>query len=63
VANSVVNKIASGLTGVDHETVGELHGFGTSGAEFARHDNFATLGTRLHDEAQDTIAGTEIPSQ
>lgn len=58
VANGVVNEIASGLTRVDHEPVSELHGFGTSSAEFARHNNFATLGTRLHDKAEDTIAGT-----
>jgi hypothetical protein len=43
---------------VDHEAVGELHGLGTGGAELAGDDNLAALGARLHDEAQDTIAGT-----
>jgi hypothetical protein len=58
VANSSVDEIASGLTGVDHETVSELHGLGTSSTELARDNNFATLSTRLHDEAKDTITGT-----
>jgi hypothetical protein len=43
---------------VDHEAINELHGLGTLGTEFARHNHFATLGTALHDEAQHTIAGT-----
>jgi hypothetical protein len=43
---------------VDHEAVGELHGLGTGSTELARDDNLATLGARLHDEAEDTIAGT-----
>jgi hypothetical protein len=58
VAGGAVNEVASGLTGVDHEAVGELHGLGTSSTELTRHNNLATLGTRLHDEAEDTIAGT-----
>jgi hypothetical protein len=43
---------------VDHEAVGELHGLGTGGTELAGDDNLATLGAALHDEAEDTIAGT-----
>ena len=35
----------------------ELHGLGTGGPELSRNDNLATLGARLHDEPQDTIAG------
>lgn len=35
----------------------ELHGLGTGGPELSRDDNLATLGARLHDEAEDTIAG------
>jgi len=58
VAGSAVNEVERGLTGVDHEAVGELHGLGTSSAELTRDDNLTTLGTRLHDEAEDTIAGT-----
>ena len=58
VAGSVVDEVLSGLTRVDHETVGELHGLGTSGTELSRDDDLATLGAGLHDEAEDTIAGT-----
>lgn len=48
-----------GLTGVDHEAVVELHGLGTLSTELARDDNFATLGTALHDESENTVAGAE----
>ena len=60
VADSVVDKVASRLTRVDHEAVGEFHGLGTSSAQLARDDDFATLGARLHNEAEDTIASTFI---
>jgi hypothetical protein len=39
-------------------TYSELHGLGTGGTELSGHDNLATLGTRLHDETEDTVAGT-----
>lgn len=58
VAGSAVDEVLGGLTGVDHEAVGELHGLGTGGTELAGDDNLATLGAALHDEAEDTIAGT-----
>ena len=58
VSDSIVNIVSRGLTGVDHESVGEFHGLGTSGTELARNDNFATLGAGLHDETKDTITGT-----
>ncbi|KAF2150032.1 phosphatases II [Myriangium duriaei CBS 260.36] len=34
----------------------ELHALGTGSTELARHDNFTTLGTALHDEPQHTVA-------
>ena len=58
VTNGVVDKLLSGLTGVDHEAVGELHRLGTGSTELARDDNLATLSTRLHNETEDTIAST-----
>lgn len=58
VAGGVVNEVLCWLTGVDHETVGELHGLGTSSTELARNNNLATLGTRLHDETENTVART-----
>lgn len=39
-------------------TYSELHGLGTRSTQLAGNDNLATLGARLHDEAQDTVAGT-----
>ena len=59
VPDGVVNEVLSGLTGVDHETVSELHGLGTSSTKLAGNDNFTTLSTRLHDETEDTIASTK----
>jgi hypothetical protein len=59
VANSSLNEVASGLARVDHETISELHRLGTSSTELARDNNLATLGTRLHNETEDTIASTE----
>ena len=60
VPDGVVNEVFSRLTGVDHEAIGELHGFGTSGTELARDDNLTTLSARLHDETKDTIASPKI---
>ena len=57
VAGGAVDEVLGGLAGVDHEAVGELHGLGTGGAELAGDDDLAALGTALHDEAQDTVAG------
>ena len=56
VPNGVVDEVKGRLTGVDHETVRELHRLGTRGTELAGDDNLATLGTGLHDETEDTIA-------
>lgn len=56
VPDGVVDEVNSGLTGVDHETVGELHGLGTGSTELARDDNLATLRAGLHDEPKHTIA-------
>jgi hypothetical protein len=58
VTGSVVNEVLGGLTRVDHEAVGELHGLGTGSTKLTGDNNLTTLGTRLHDETEDTIAGT-----
>lgn len=58
VASGSVDEVLARLAGVDHEAVRELHGLGTGGAELARDDDLATLGLGLHDEAEDTVAGT-----
>lgn len=58
VAGSAVDEVLGGLTRVNHEAVGELHALGTGSTELTRDDNLTTLGAGLHDEAEDTIAGT-----
>ncbi len=58
MTSGAVDEVAGGLTGVDHEAVGELHGLGTGRAQLTGDDNLATLGAALHDEAENTIAGT-----
>ncbi len=56
VPHCVVHEIASRLTRVNHEPIGELHGFGTGGTEFSGDDDFASFGTGLHHKAEDTVA-------
>lgn len=56
MSDGSVDKVDGGLTRVDHETIGELHRLGTGGPEFTRDDDLATLGARLHDESEDTVA-------
>ena len=58
VAGGAVDEVLGRLAGVDHEAVGELHALGAGGAQLAGNDDLATLGTALHDEAEDTVAGT-----
>jgi hypothetical protein len=58
VAGGAVDEVAGGLTGVDHEAVGELHRLSTRSAQLSGNDNLAALSAGLHDEAEDTIAGT-----
>ena len=56
--DGVVNEVEGGLTGVNHEAVGELHGLGTSSTELSGYNDLTTLSTRLHNETEDTIAST-----
>jgi hypothetical protein len=39
------------------KTYSELHGLGTGSTELSGNDNLATLGTALHDETENTVAG------
>lgn len=48
---------------MDHEAIGEFHALGSLATQLAGHHYLATLGSRLHDEAQHTIAGTEGQNQ
>lgn len=56
MTGSVVNKVLCWLTGVDHETISELHALGTSSTQLSGNDNLTTLSTTLHDESENTIA-------
>ena len=58
MTHSGVDVMPPGVTGVNHETVCELHGLGTLATQLAGHNNLATLGAGLHNEAEDTIAGS-----
>jgi hypothetical protein len=44
---------------MDHEAVDELHGLGTLTSQLAGDHDLATLGSGLHDETEDTVAGPE----
>jgi hypothetical protein len=41
-----------------HESINKLHGLGTSTTNLSRHNDFATLSSRLHDETNNTIASS-----
>lgn len=59
VPDGLVNEVPGGLTGVDHVSIGELHGLGSGSTQLSGDDDLATLGTGLHDESEDTVACTE----
>lgn len=59
VAHSCVDVVVDGVSAVDHQTVHKLHGLGPLTPQLAGHNDLTTLGTALHDEPQNTIAGPE----
>merc|ERR1719333_616007 len=56
VSASHVNIIVDWVSGVDHQTINELHGLGSLSSQLAADHNLATLSSGLHDETEDTIA-------
>jgi len=56
VSDGGVDVLLGGVAAVNHETVHELHSFGSLTAKFAGNDHFASLGTGLHDESEDAVA-------
>jgi hypothetical protein len=58
VPDCSVNIHSNWVTTADHVTILELHSLGTLGTELTTDNDFATLGTRLHDETEDTVAST-----
>lgn len=55
VSDCCVNIVVEGVTTVDHEAICELHGLGSLAPQLAGDNHFTALGSRLHDETQDTI--------
>ena len=51
-----IDVVVCWVSGVDHESVNELHGLGSLSSKLAGHDNLATLGSGLHDETENTVA-------
>lgn len=58
VSSGSVDEVVDWLTGVDQETVGELHGLGTGSTQLTGNDDLATLGAGLHDVSDDTVGGS-----
>lgn len=58
VSGGSVNEISDGLTGVDHETLGELHGLGTGSSKLTRDNDLDTLSARLHNVTDNTVSGS-----
>ena len=56
VSNCGVDVVLAWVTGVDHETISELHGLCSLTAQFTGHDHLTAAGVGLHDEAQHTVA-------
>ena len=74
VSASRVDVVVDGVSRVDHETVHKLHGLGPLAPQLSAHDHLgaqmmdkiqgfsmiylATLGSRLHDETQHSVASS-----
>lgn len=58
VSDGDIDVIVLGLTRVDHPAVDEFHALGSLTTELAADNNLTALGTRFHDETEDTVAGT-----
>ncbi len=52
-----VHVVIGRVSRVDHQTIDELHGLGALSSKLARDDDLAALSARLHDEAEDAVAG------
>ena len=52
-----VNVLIDGISGVDHQAVNKLHGLGSLSSQLAADHDLAALGSALHDEPEDSIAG------
>ena len=55
VSASHVNVLIDWISRVDHQTIHELHGLGSLTSELARDHDLASLGSGLHDEAENSV--------
>ena len=53
-----VDVLIDGISGVDHQTVNKLHSLGSLSSQLAAHHDLAALGSALHDEPENSIAGS-----
>ena len=51
-----IDIVVGWVSGVNHESIDELHGLGSLSSKLAGNNNLATLGTGLHDETEDSVA-------
>ncbi|VEU42722.1 unnamed protein product [Pseudo-nitzschia multistriata] len=58
VSNGGIGVYLSGVSGLDHVTVSELHSLGTLSPELSGDNDLATLGGGLHDESDNSVART-----
>ncbi|GMR43026.1 hypothetical protein PMAYCL1PPCAC_13221, partial [Pristionchus mayeri] len=58
VSHGLLDVVVHGVSGVDEETVVELHRLGTLSTELSGDDDLASLSVGLHDEAENSIAST-----
>ena len=58
VADSLIDELLAGITGLNHVSLLELHGISTLLAELSGHNNLASLGTSLQSAANDSVSGT-----
>merc|ERR1719442_178527 len=58
VSAGCVDVVVARITTVDHQSINKLHCFGSLSTKFSRHNDLATLGTRFHNETEDTITST-----
>ena len=63
VSDGLIDEVPGGLTGVDHVSIGELHGLGSSSTQLSGNNNLTTLGTSLHDESEDTVTSTNVGNE
>ena len=56
VSHGCVDVIVGWLSGVDHQTIHELHGFGSLSTQFSGHNDLTSLSSRLHDETEYSVA-------